>query len=77
MLPDLRPPNPSSRLADFEELGWCIAAVDVQQAEWQMAIARLKIAQAGFALDDEPLVPVLRELLALGDVDEQPTSQLF
>jgi hypothetical protein len=76
-LPHLQPPAPSSRLADFEELGWRIAAVFGQEAQWESAMVRLQAAQAGFALEDEPLVPVLRALLAQGDVPDQPTSQLF
>ena len=37
----------------------------------------LKAAQSGFALEDEPLIPALGELLKSGDTEEQPTSNLY
>jgi hypothetical protein len=76
-LPTLSPPQPESRLADFEQLGWCVAAVDGEQEQWQGAIQRLMAAQGGFALEDEVLLPVLKELLANGDLPEQPSSKLY
>jgi excisionase family DNA binding protein len=76
-LPRLTPPAPTLRLADFEQFGWRVAAVDGQERAWEGAMRRLRVAQAGFALEDEPLVPVLRELLRDGDVRDQPTSQLY
>jgi hypothetical protein len=38
---------------------------------------RLKEAQAGFALDGEPLFEILRAILAEGDVPRQKTSDLW
>ncbi len=76
-LPSLQPPNPTSRLADFDQFGWCVAAVYGEQDDWQAAMSLLKAAQSGFALEDEPLIPALGELLKSGDTGEQPTSDLY
>lgn len=73
----LSPPSPSLRLADFEAFGWCVAAVNGQEDEWGSAMVRLRAAQAGFALEGEALLPILRELLKAGDVPEQPTSEFY
>ncbi len=76
-LPHLAPPQPTIRLADFEQFGWCVAAVSGQTQPWERAIRRLTAAQAGFALDDEPLVPILRRLLEAGDLAEEPTAAFY
>jgi hypothetical protein len=76
-LPTLTPPSSSLRLADFEQFGWCVAAVYGEAHAWQAMIPRLRVAQAGFALEDEPLAVVLRHVLADGDVLEQRTSEFF
>ncbi len=76
-LPTLIAPNATSRLADFEQFGWCVAKVHGEEQEWVAAMAHLKEAQAGFALEDEPLTRILREILKTGDVPEQPTSQFY
>ncbi|MCH7889409.1 MAG: hypothetical protein IIA00_09045 [Proteobacteria bacterium] len=76
-LPTLHPPTPSLRLADFDTFGWCVAGVTQDQQSWQRATARLKHAQAGFALQDEPLVAIFQEILQMGDLSECKTSDLF
>jgi hypothetical protein len=76
-LPHLRPPRSTIRLADFEQFGWCVAAVAEEAHAWEAAVRRLTCAQAGFALDDEPLVPILRRLLEAGDVPEELTSAFY
>ena len=76
-LPTLRPPSPRLRLADFWTFGWCVAAAQGEEKEWEAATGLLKEAQAGFALEDEALCPVLKEIMASGDVPEQKTSDFY
>lgn len=70
-------PAPRLRLADFEEFGWCAAAVEGQAHAWESAMVRLGAAQAGFALEGEPFFPILERLLASGDLAEQSTSEFY
>jgi hypothetical protein len=76
-LPTLVIPAPRLRLADFEEFGWCAAAVQGQAPAWESAMLRLGAAQAGFALEGEPFFPLLERLLADGDLVERPTSEFY
>ena len=64
-------------MADFDAFGQCVAAVYGEEREWEKAMALLTEAQAGFALEDEPLYPVLKELLQAGDLQEQKTSDFY
>jgi hypothetical protein len=76
-LPQLAAPRPGLRLADFEKLGWCISAVFGEAEPWQAMIPRLRVAQAGFAVEGEGLVAVLRKLLENEDLAEQRTSEFY
>jgi len=76
-VPELVIPPPRLRLADFEEFGWCAAAVEGQAHAWESAMVRLGAAQAGFALEGEPFFPVLERLLTDGDLAEQSTAEFY
>ncbi len=76
-LPSLHPPSPKVRLADFDTFGWCVAALFGEEKEWETTMGLLKTAQAGLALQEDPLYPVLREILTLGDVLEQRPSVFY
>ena len=77
VLPGLTPPPPTLRLADFERFGWIVSAAYSEQREWERMIPRLRVAQAGFALQDEPLVPILKRILAEGDINDQKTADFY
>jgi hypothetical protein len=64
-------------LADFEQFGWVVSATYGEADKWQTMIPRLSAAQAGFAMEGDALVPVLRKLLESGDVAEQKTSAFY
>ncbi len=76
-LPSFGTPPSSLRLADFDALGWRVAKLRGEETGWPEIMRRLQSAQAGFALEDEPLFPILQELLKTGDLPERSTSELF
>jgi hypothetical protein len=76
-LPDLRPPHLEGRMADFISFGWCVSAVRGEHEQWEGLAPRLALAQAGFALDEEPLFYAIQELIQDSDLPEQPTQGLW
>jgi hypothetical protein len=76
-LPNLPAAPTSVRLADFEALGWLLAKIDGTEADWEAAMIRLEAAQAGFALEDEVLFPILQKLLEGGNLADQTTGEFY
>jgi hypothetical protein len=76
-LPNLPAAPTSVRLADFEALGWLLAKIDGTEADWEAAMIRLEAAQAGFALEDEVLFPILQKLLESGNLADQSTGEFY
>lgn len=76
-LPLLTPPKLPGRMADFIHFGWIVAAVQGQGSAWEEMAPRLRMAQAGFVLDEEPLFPIIAALIAVEDLSEQRTSDFY
>lgn len=74
---DHNPPTMPGRIADFISFGWQMARVQGQETQWEAMSRRLAVAQAGFALDGEPLFEILKQLLRQGDIPEQKTSDFW
>lgn len=77
IMPTRHPPQPSLRLADFDSFGWYVATVLNCSDGWDLTMKRLQAAQAGFAMNDDPVCSVLKELLSDGDIPEQTTGDFF
>ncbi|MDK2744059.1 MAG: hypothetical protein NDI90_14200 [Nitrospira sp. BO4] len=73
----LNPPQPTARLADFDSFGWRVSSLYGEGNAWRETMSCLKTAQAGFSLEDNPLLPILRDWLSEGDIPEMPTLDFF
>lgn len=73
----LKVPQPTARLADFDSFGWRVASLSGEEDAWLQAIGRLEAAQVNFSLEDNSILPILRDWLNEGDIPEMPTSEFF
>ncbi|MDF0642950.1 MAG: hypothetical protein P0111_02870 [Nitrospira sp.] len=76
-LPTLIPPRLPGRLADFIHFGWVVSAVRDKSSAWEEMASRLRVAQAGFVIDDEPLFAILGTLLTRDDIRDIRTSDFY
>ena len=75
--PSMQPYQQTARLADFDAFGWQVSSIYGEADAWQETIVRLEAAQANFALEDNPFVPILRDWLNQGDIPDMSSSDFF
>ena len=76
-LPMVQPPKLPGRLADFISFGWMVSVVRGKAEVREEMAPRIRAAQAGFVLDEEPLFEIISGLMAFGAVEEQRTSEFY